>query len=85
MDLNAYTTPNCVVTEVPCAVQYGFMSTSCKREVALKYANDGKGNRMLYEIQMGMVDRGADLRWLSQYEHEEEMCAGSVPQIHATA
>ena len=56
-------------------VQYGFMSTSTKRDVAIKYAKDGKGNSMLYEIQMGMIDRGADLSWLSQYEHEEEMCA----------
>ena len=51
------------------------MSTTTNRDVALKYANEGEGNRMIYEIQMGMVDRGADLKWLSQYEHEEEMCA----------
>ena len=51
------------------------MSTTTKREVALKYAAEQEGNRMIYEIQMGMVDRGADLMWLSQYEHEEEMCA----------
>ena len=29
---------------------------------------------LIFEIQMGMVDRGADLSWLSQYPHEKEIC-----------
>ena len=27
----------------------------------------------IFEMQMGMVDRGADLSWLSQYPHEREV------------
>ena len=27
----------------------------------------------IFEMQMGMVDRGADLSWLSQYPHEKEV------------
>ena len=57
------------------------MSLSSKREAALEYAGDGVqlvGNRMMYEIQMGMTDRGADLSWLSQYPHEETMCAHRI-------
>ena len=27
----------------------------------------------IFEVQMGMVDRGADLAWLSQYPHEREI------------
>ena len=28
---------------------------------------------MLFEMRQGMVDRGADISWLSQYPHEEEI------------
>jgi hypothetical protein len=28
---------------------------------------------VVFEIQMGMIDRGADLSWLSQYPHEAEL------------
>lgn len=28
---------------------------------------------MISQVQMGMVDRGADIAWLSQYPHEEEI------------
>ena len=36
----------------------------CHEQVAFEYAKDNLP--MVYEIQMGMVDRGADLSWLSQ-------------------
>eukprot|EP00966_Prymnesium_polylepis_P300905 6953099-Prymnesium_polylepis.5 len=37
-------------------------------EVAQEYAKGGPDNRMsiVFEAQMGMVDRGADISWLSQ-------------------
>ena len=50
-------------------VEYGFMSTTSKREVAAEYARGGHG--LIFEIYMGMVDKGADLHWLSQYPHEQ--------------
>merc|ERR1719188_585105 len=53
-------------------VEYGFLSTSCKKEVAQQYAH-GKAGTIL-EIKTGMVDRGADLKMISQYPHEEEIC-----------
>ena len=41
-----------------------FMSTTTKREVALSYAAEsGKG--IVFEIQQGMVNRGADIAFLS--------------------
>ena len=46
-------------------VEYGFMSCTSKREVATEYARGGRG--LIFEIYMGMVDKGADLQWLSQY------------------
>ena len=27
---------------------------------------------IVFEMQMGMIDRGAELKWISQYPHEEE-------------
>ena len=52
-------------------VEYGFMSTTTEREQALHYA-DGAASTVV-EMQLGMVDRGAELSWLSQYQHEREV------------
>ena len=42
------------------------------KNVALEYAGSG-GAGIVFEIQMGMVDRGADMSWISQYPHEKEI------------
>lgn len=52
-------------------VEFAFTSTTLDREVAVTYASSGKVG-MLMEIQQGMVDRGADLSWLSQEAYEIE-------------
>ena len=55
-------------------VEAGFMSTSRSREVAIGYAglaSEGK-TPMVFEMAQGMINRGAELSWLSQYPHEEE-------------
>mmetsp|Transcript_63117 Transcript_63117/g.206030 ORF Transcript_63117/g.206030 Transcript_63117/m.206030 type:complete len:143 (+) Transcript_63117:705-1133(+) len=46
-------------------VEYGFSSTTCDRKQAEHYAN-GKASTV-FEMKQGMVDRGADISWLSQY------------------
>lgn len=46
-------------------VEFAFTSTTLERDVAEKYASTGKVG-MILEIQQGMVDRGAELEWLSQ-------------------
>ena len=51
------------------------MSTTYNCDVALSYAltpgdDDKPKQPMVYRIHMGMVDRGADLSWMSQYPHE---------------
>ena len=57
-------------------IEYGFMSTTTDREVAMQYASDPtKGAGTILEIQTGMIDKGADLSWISQYPHERESCA----------
>jgi NLR family CARD domain-containing protein 3 len=53
-------------------VEYGFSSTTTDRSQAVHYAH-GKASTVL-ELEMGMVDRGADITWLSQCE-----CGLSLP------
>ncbi len=55
-------------------VEFAFMSTTPIKKVAMEYAESGKINdaSMVFEIKMGMIDRGADVSWLSQYPHEDE-------------
>lgn len=57
-------------------IEAAFLSTTRDREVALSYAAGNGGDAkagFIFEIQQGMVDRGADLSFLSQYPHEEEI------------
>ena len=45
------------------------------RDVALTYASHagGYGSAVVFELQQGMIDRGADISWLSQYPAESEV------------
>jgi hypothetical protein len=55
-------------------VEYAFMSTTLDQNVALRYAKSSVGEpSTLMVLQMGMVDRGAQLDWLSQYPEEKEI------------
>ena len=54
-------------------VEFSFMSTTTNREVAAHYAAGGGKAGLLFEIQMGIIDRGAEISWLSQYPHEKEI------------
>ena len=47
------------------------MSTTKERAQALHYASGQAA--IVMEMQLGMVDRGAELDWLSQYPHEREV------------
>lgn len=53
-------------------VEYGFMSTTQNRAVAFEYAKGSAG--IVFEMYMGMVDKGANLSAFSQYPHEAEIC-----------
>ena len=53
-------------------VDTAFMSTSRERDVVINYAKGAKAGTLI-ELQMGMVDRGADVEWLSQYQGEKEV------------
>ena len=53
-------------------VEASFMSTTTDKSVALQYAQRSDAG-VVFEIQQGMVDRGADIEWCSQYPHEREI------------
>jgi hypothetical protein len=58
-------------------IELGFMSTTRKREVAMEYAGassaGGERPSVVFEVQMGMIDRGAPVQWVSQFPEEEEI------------
>ena len=54
-------------------IETSFMSTSVDRDVALTYASGDVG--LVLEIEQGMVSRGADISFISQYPHEKEVSA----------
>jgi hypothetical protein len=54
-------------------IELAFMSTTLDRAVAMKFAKAEKGPSIVFEIQMGMVDRGADVQWCSQFPCEAEI------------
>ena len=54
-------------------IEPGFMSTSTDKSVAQHYAAAGRSTGFVFEIQQGMIDRGADLSIISQYPHEREI------------
>eukprot|EP00962_Isochrysis_galbana_P010777 scaffold2996_cov132-Isochrysis_galbana.AAC.1 len=57
-------------------IEAAFMSTTTDRDVAMGYAKGKTG--LLFEMRMGMVDRGADITWLSQYPYEKEVLFGPL-------
>ena len=53
-------------------VDFGFLSTTTKKEVAVNYIGD-KEMPVLFMFEVGDIDRGASLSFLSQYPNEEEI------------
>merc|ERR1719350_1653787 len=63
-------------------IEFGFMSTTLDESVAKTYAaGGGRRAATIFEIKMGMVDRGADLSGFSQYPHEREICFAPLTGI----
>eukprot|EP00966_Prymnesium_polylepis_P181174 4196501-Prymnesium_polylepis.1 len=63
-------------------VESAFMSTTLESKVAMGYAaGDGSLMGIVIEVQQGMVNRGADISWLSQYPHEREILFGPLTGI----
>lgn len=64
-------------------VEGGFTSLTSKKEVAMHYATLSKGKMgTLFEVDMSTVDRGAEIKWLSQYPHEDETLLPPLTFLH---
>ena len=53
----------------------------------MQYASSGKGASIVFELPQGMVDRGADIAFLSQYphdRHEKEILARAEARTRAS-
>eukprot|EP00966_Prymnesium_polylepis_P019843 457517-Prymnesium_polylepis.1 len=68
-------------------VELGFMSTSRNKEVALGYMrqNTESTAKVLLQIRMGMIDRGADVSCLSQFPHEREILFAPLTGLEVIA
>jgi ankyrin repeat protein len=53
-------------------VERSFISTTYDRAEAMRYASADDKPSVVFELQMGMIDRGCDLAWISQYKGERE-------------
>ena len=58
-------------------VELGFMSTTTDKHEAMKYAMYS-GAPVIFEVQQGMVAKGADISWLSQFPSEAEVLFGPL-------
>ena len=66
-------------------VEAAFMSTTLEVAVAMGYAaGDGSKMGIVLEIRQGMVNRGADISWLSQCACRCPSCTSARPATHAT-
>jgi len=68
-------------------VEGAFMSLSTNRDVAVYYASKKKQKQeqkfgVLLEVDMSTMDRGAEVSWLAQYPHEEEILLPPLTHLH---
>ena len=54
-------------------IEWGLMSTTTNRDVAVTYSGKDKNRGTVFEISVGRIDIGADLSWVSQYPGESEI------------
>jgi hypothetical protein len=64
-------------------VDFAFVSTSTDRTVAANYVG-GKEMPILFEFEVGDVDRGASLSFLSQYPNEDEILIPPLSYLEVT-
>jgi ankyrin repeat protein len=66
--------PKCVTPNALGFLEYGFMSTSANKNVAVGYSGvkEGKPKAIILQIHPNAIDRGADISEFSQYPGEKE-------------
>lgn len=66
-------------------VEWAFLSATQDHDVAFGYAASKNGAGIVFEFEQGMVDRGADLSWCSQYAHEREILFSPLTSLEVRA
>ncbi len=66
------------------AVELGFLSTTFNRSVALMYSGVKRNKGVVFEIDIGSIDCGAQLNNVSQYPGEDEMLFGPLSNLETT-
>ena len=66
------------------AVELGLMSTTTARETAVAYSGKNGQRCTVLEIQVGRIDVGADISFLSQYPGEKEFLMQPLSCLEVT-
>jgi len=64
-------------------VEFGFLSTSTCKAQAMGYIDFERGMPQLYEMQLGQIDRGSDVSWISYFPQEAEMLLPPLCSLEA--
>ena len=64
-------------------VDYAFLSTTTRREVAVSYIG-GKALAVLFECELGDIDRGCPLSFISQFPGEDEILIPAMSYLEIT-
>ena len=64
--------------------EFAFMSCTTNKEVAVSYINAAKGLPILFEFEVGSIDRGAPLSFLSEFPGEDEVLIPPLSFLEVT-
>ena len=68
-----------------CIQRFANLSASVRAALcSLRYASSGEGGGIIYEIQQGLIDRGCDVAWCSQYPFEREILFAPLTALEST-
>jgi len=64
-------------------VEFGIMSTTRSMKTAVQYSSHGRVPT-IFEIEIGQVDRGGELKWISQFPSEDEVVMPPLSNLEVT-
>ena len=64
--------------------EFAFLSTSTNKDVAVSYIDTEKGLPILFEFEVGSIDRGAPISFLSQFPGEDEILIPPMSFLEVT-
>ena len=61
--------------------EFGFLSCTTNLNVAIAYIDDRKAAPVIFQLEVGAIDKGAVLSWVSQYPGEDEVTMSAMSYI----